>query len=52
MKKENEDKVPDKDQFVYVPDDLYCAFHNAFYMMEKAQKELHQLREELKTVER
>ena len=42
---------PLDDKSVYVPDDVYHAFHNAYFKMEMAHKELYKFREEMKTVE-
>ena len=38
------------DKSVYVPDDVYHAFHNAYFKMEMANKEFHKLREEMEPV--
>ena len=45
------EQVQDNDKIVFMPDDLYHSFRNIFEMMKDAQRELHKVREEMKSVD-
>jgi len=45
------EQLPENDKSIYVPNDLYRSFHNIFELMKKAQRELHEVKDEMKPAE-
>ena len=46
----HDEQRADRDKAVYVPDEIYHSFQNIFERMKDAQRELHQVREEMETI--
>ena len=45
------EQLPENDKSIYVPNDLYHSFHNIFEKMKKAQRELHEVKDDMKPIE-
>jgi hypothetical protein len=45
--KDRQEEWPDDDKVIYIPDEEYHRFMRSFHKLEKAQKELHQIRDSL-----
>jgi hypothetical protein len=45
--KDRKDECPDNDRVIYIPDEEYHNFMRSFYKMEEAQKEFHNIRNNL-----
>ena len=53
MDSENQrtEQLPENDKSIYVPDDLYHSFQKVFEMMKEAQRELHEVKDDMKPIE-